>query len=178
MASRSFVETNAFLNGPEYRAAVSQVNEKLGFGIGSDRLSVQEIRALWDACTFFEHINLTEPSPMCSAFSVANNQVFAFHEELDIYYTEGYGTQNRRLTENIQCGLINNLLTFLQPDDNSSEVSRIFIGNAPILSTLMVSLGLFEDDLPMTRHGLSRDHLWKSAWINSKGAHIAAVRYE
>lgn len=174
----SVVEANAFQNGPEFRAAVSQVNEKLGFRIGSDQLSVQDIRTLWEICRFEKAMNLTVPSPMCSAFSVANNEVFEFREDLESYYIFGYGVPNRRLVENIPCELLQNLFRFLQSNDQNDETARIFLTHSSVLQILTVPLRIFEDDLPLSRHSVSRERVWKTSWISPKAANLAVVRYE
>lgn len=174
----STAEADAFQNGPEFRAAISQVNEKLGFHMGTDQLRVQEIRTLWEICRFQKAMNLTRPSPMCSAFSVGNNEVFEFREDLEAYYIFGYGVPNRRLVENLTCGLLQNLLRFIQSNDASDETARIYITHSSVLQILMVSLGIFEDDFVLSRHSMSRERVWKTSWISPKAANLVAVRFE
>lgn len=171
------MEADAFLSGPEFRATVSQVNEKLGFR-GSEQLTVQDIITLWRTCAFVKASNLTIPSPMCAAFSVANNEVLEFRDDLEMYYTTGYGLPNRRLVENLACGLMNNLLRFLQSSDSSDETARIYVSTYSTMMVVAVSLGIFEDDVPLSRHSISRTRVWNTSWISPNGAHLAVVRYE
>lgn len=172
------MEVNAFQNGPEFRATISQVNEKLGFLSGSDQLSVQQVLTLWQMCKFIKAMNLTIPSAMCPAFSVANNEVLEFREDLSTYYGIGYGIPDRRLVDNLTCGLFQDLLRFIQSNDSSDETARVYVSTYPVITILAMSLGLFEDELPLSRHSISKDRLWKTSWISPNGAHMAVVRYE
>lgn len=172
-------EADAFLTGPEFRETMSQVNAKLGF-IGANQLSVQSIRTIWDICRFEKNIDLSVPSAWCTAFSVANNQVFEYHADLDYFYRNGYGVPNRRLVENLSCGLVQNMLRYLQSSNVDEEPARIFGTHSSVLQLFLVALGAFEDNDLLTRHNLAQqmNRQWRTSWISPKGANLAIVRYE
>lgn len=175
----SSTEADAFTNGPEFRQAVTQVNAKLGF-LGSNQLTTQQIRTLWDICRFEKNIDLSRPSPWCSAFSIANNEVFEYHADLEYFYLNGYGVRNRRLVENLNCGLVQDMLRYLQSSDPNEETARIYGTHSSVLHTFLVSLGVFEDENTLTRHniGQSVNRQWRTSWLSPKGGNLAVVRYE
>lgn len=74
-------ESNAFLDGVEFQQTFEQVNRKLGFS-GSNQLSSSEIMILWDFCRFEQGWNLNEPSAWCAGFSIADNAVLEYADDL------------------------------------------------------------------------------------------------
>jgi hypothetical protein len=168
------------MDGPEFREVISQVNSKLGF-TGSDQLSIQKILTLWDVCRYeksFEDEGRT--SVWCGPFSIANNEVLEYLEDLRYYYMFGYGVSNRRIVENLNCGLMQNLLNFLSSTEAVSEAARVFVTSSSNLEAFFVSLGLFEDEQHLTRHNMARqmNRQWRTSWMAPKGANLAVIRYE
>lgn len=143
-------------------------------------MNIQDIRTLWEICRFEKNIDLSVPSAWCSAFSIANNQVFEYHADLEYFYLNGYGVRNRRLVENLNCGLMQNLLRYLQSSNTNEERARIYGTHSTVLQLFMVTLGAFEDQDPLTRHNLAQNmnRLWRTSWMSPKGANLAVVRYE
>jgi multiple inositol-polyphosphate phosphatase / 2,3-bisphosphoglycerate 3-phosphatase len=143
-------------------------------------LSVQDIRTIWEVCRFEKNIDLSLPSAWCSAFSIANNQVFEYHADLEYYYRNSYGIGNRRLVENMSCGLMQDMLRYLQSSNANEERARIYGTHSSVLHMFMVSLGAFEDENALTRHniGQNMNRLWKTSWISPKGGNMAVIRYE
>lgn len=158
---------------------MTQVNNKLGF-IGANQLNVQSIRTIWEICRFQKNIDLSVPSAWCAAFSIANNQVLEYHADLDYFYRNGYGVANRRLVENLNCGLMQDLLRYLQSNNVNEETARIYGVHSSALQLFLVALGAFEDEVPLTRHNLAQQmtRQWRTSWISPKGANLAVVRYE
>jgi Histidine phosphatase superfamily (branch 2) len=175
--SQLTTEKDAFEEGPEFMQMLSQVNAKLGF-FGSDELSNIDVRTLWKWC-FFEDTGNTE-APWCSAFSIANHPVLDYRKDLDYYYTRGYGLSNRRLAENLNCDLMQNLLSYLQSDSSTEERVRIFGTHSRTLQLLLVSMGLFEDEFPPTRHNYAQQmtRQWRTGLNAPNGGNLAVIRYE
>lgn len=158
---------------------MSQVNAKLGF-FNSNQLNVRAISTLWAICRFEKNIDLRVPSAWCSAFSIANNQVFEYHADLEYFYSNGYGVRNIRLVENLNCGLMQNLLRYLQSNNANDESARIFGIHSSGLQLFLVSLGVFEDRDQLTRHNIAQQmtRQWRTSWLSPKGGNLAVVRYE
>lgn len=175
----STTEANAFSLGPEFRETMSQVNQKLGF-TGANQLNGRTISTIWDICRFEKTMDLRAPSPWCTSFSVRNNQVLEYHADLEYYYRNGYGVANRRLVQNLNCGLMQDMLRFLNSSDSAEEPVRIYGTHSSALQLFLVSLGVFQDEDELTRHNVDQQmtRQWKTSWISPKGANLAIVRYE
>ncbi|XP_037029400.1 multiple inositol polyphosphate phosphatase 1-like [Bradysia coprophila] len=174
-------ESDAFEEGPEYQEMSTQISSKLGFH-GSHTLSAEQILALIYICEFEQIYDLNSTSPLCAAFSVANFQVLEYRQDLFRYYLYGYGQfpNYRRLYENINCHLIQDMLHYLRSNDSSDPRARIFNAeNIPMMFILNV-LGVYEDPVPLTRHNLAQQtfRLWRSSHLSPKAANLAVVRYD
>lgn len=156
---------------------LSQVNAKLGFS-GSFELSSREVRTLWEWCRYEETSQLE--SPWCFAFSVANHAVLDYYEDLRFYYNQGYGFSNRRLAENLNCELVQDLLRYLQSTSATEPRVKVFGTHSSTLQLFLVSMGFFEDDFAMTRHNFAQQTLrqWRTGIATPKGANLAVIRYE
>lgn len=173
------VEQNEFVEGPEYQEMITQVSAKLGFH-GAHTLRAVEVETLITICRYEQIWDLNITSPWCGAFSIANHQVLEYYEDLEYYYKVGYGYTNyRRLFENLNCFLMQDMLTFLRSNDPSDHKARIFNTHSTILQLVLVTLGVFEDDVHLTRHNFAQqtNRLWKSSSVAPMGTNIAVIRY-
>lgn len=125
-------------------------------------------------------MDLSVPSAWCSAFSIANNQILEYHADLTYFHGFGYGVENRLLVENLNCGLMQDLLTYLQSNDTNEERARVYGTHSTNLQMFLVSLGAFEDQDLLTRHNLAQqmNRQWRTSWISPKGGNLAVIRYE
>lgn len=172
-------ERDAFEQGPEYEQMMDQVNAKLGF-TGSNRLTNEQVRTIWDWCRFEQTSQPSQPAAFCAAFSMANHEVLNYYKDLAYYYNQGYGTPNRRLVENLNCGLMQNLLNALQSQSSTQGRLRIFGAHTNTLQLFWVMMGAFEDDFGPTRHNFAQQalRLWRTGLISSKGSNLAMIRFE
>lgn len=173
-------EQQEFGEGPEYQEMLTQVSTKLGFH-GSNALRRFEVETLANICRFEQIWDIDNPSPICAAFSVANFQVMEYFHDLEFYYNMGYGfPTHRRLFENLHCELFQNLLNFIRSDDPSDHNARIFISHTTTINLMMVTLGAFEDAVPLTRHNFAQQTFrqWRSSLFSQMNANIAVIRYE
>lgn len=173
-------ESVAFLEGPEYQEMLTQVSAKLGFH-GSQVLRSSDVLLLSRICEYDQIFDLNSTSPLCAAFSVANYEVLEYQADLSIYYSSGYGHTNyRRLFENMICFLIQDLMQFFESYDVNDHKARLFSGNALPVMLALVSLGAFEDNVPLTRHNFAQQtqRLWKTSLTTPMGNNLAVVRYE
>lgn len=168
------------MEGPEYQEMVMQVSKKLGFH-GSHTLSVEEVQTLSTICRFEQIWDTNGTSPLCAGFSVANQQVNDYWEDLDFYYRWGYGLRNyRRFFENLFCHLIQDMLHFLRSNDPNDYKARIFSAHISAIKIALVTLGAVKDEVPLTRHNFAQQtfRLWKSSLICPMAANLAVIRYE
>lgn len=135
---------------------------------------------MWNICRFEKNIDLRAPSAWCTAFSIANNQVFEYYSDLDYFYRNGYGLRNRRLAENLNCELMQDLLRYLQSNDNNDSTARVYGTHSSTFQLFSIALGIFEDEFPLTRHNFAQqiNRQYRSSWMSPKGGNLAVVRYE
>lgn len=172
-------EQDAFRDGPEYQEMAQQVSAKLGFH-GSRVLRNNEIDILASFCKYEQIWYLNKTSAYCGGFSVANHQVYEYYWDLDVYYRFGYGYSNhRKLFENMNCFLMQDMLRFLQSNDVDYK-AKIFNTNNAIFLMFLLHFGVYEDDVPLTRHNFAQQtkRLWKSSLISPMATNLAIIRYE
>lgn len=74
-------EREAFENGPEFEEVLLQVNRKLGF-TGANLLNLDTIVVIYEWCRFEAGAYPDAIAAWCSPFSVANNNVLEYWEDL------------------------------------------------------------------------------------------------
>jgi len=172
-------EAAAFDEGVEMRQLVVQLNQRLGF-IGHNQLSMQTIRAIWDACRHEKNSNLTIPQELCAVFSIAHNQLLEYQEDLSTYNSHGYGNPQHALRNNLPCGLIQDMLNHLT-STTDENTARIYITDGTtMLVFLSGGLQVFDDEESITRHNFEQQgrRLWRSSWLNPKATNLAVIRYD
>lgn len=174
-------EQLAFVDGPEYQEMLTQVSTKLGFH-GAQQLRQAEVNTLVNLCRFEQIWNINGTSPMCAAFSFANHQVLEYFEDLHFFYRFGYGhaTEYRTLFESINCLLVQDMLRFIQSNDPNDHTAKLYGGHTAMVQLILVTLGLFEDEVPLTRHNFAQQtsRQWRTSRISPKAANLVVVRYE
>ncbi|CAO1429350.1 unnamed protein product [Diamesa serratosioi] len=145
-------EQLAFEEGPEYQEMLSQVNTKLGFS-GSSEMNT---------------------------FSIANHAILEYYYDIGDYYLTGYGGAPRRLYENLNCNLIQDMLRFMESTDSGDQLAKIFGTHSSALQLFLVSLGVFDDASSLNRHNYAQQTFrqWKTSFLTPKGANLAVVRYD
>ncbi|CAO1438543.1 unnamed protein product [Diamesa hyperborea] len=173
------VEQLAFEEGTEFQEMLSQVNTKLGF-FGSSQMSSQDVRTMWEFCRFDQTSNLEESSAWCTAFSIANHAVLEYYYDIGDFYATGYGGVPRRLFENLNCNLMQDMLRFMESTDSGDQVAKIFGTHSSALQLFLVSLGVFDDASSLNRHNYAQQTFrqWRTSLLTPKGANLAVIRYD
>jgi len=176
----------AFANGPEFEEMMEQINRKLGFH-GSSQLSVDVVLVMWEWCrfetaTYFElsDSEIGDPSPWCIPFSIAHNQILEYYQDLGYYHFTGYGVRNQRLIENLNCGLMQDLINHLQSDNSTDQMVRVFVTYSQMLQALMVTLGAFRDVPNLHQHNFAQQtsRHWQTSLMTPNAANFVVVRYD
>lgn len=179
-------ERLAFREGPEMLELVQQVNSKLGFH-PSNQLNVTQVLSMWNLCRFkiaatFELSNSEtgDDSPWCAAFSVAHHLILEYYGDLGYFYLAGYGVRNQRLLENLNCGVMQDLLRHMQSENDDEPTARIFMSYEEEVQAMLVLLGTFRDVWPQHRHNFAQQtgRNWLTSSIAPFGANLAVVRFE
>lgn len=131
---------------------------------------------MWQLCRFEQAADTSKPSPWCSVFSQDDVAVLEYGEDLGYYYEAGYGFS---MNKNILCEAMQNLLLFLKNDGDEAP-ARILVTHSTSMQLLLVSLGLYEDDVALTRYNFAeqRDRLWRTSQQTAFASNLAVVRYE
>lgn len=176
----------AFGEGPEMQEMIQQVNDKLGFR-GSNRLNLNQTVDMWQWCRFkvgttFETSNSETGGngTWCAAFSVANQLVLEYWLELVFYHRNGHGLRNQRLLQNLNCGVLQDLIRHMQSESGADGMARIFVGDPSSIHLLLVALGSFRDVWNLHRHNYAQqlDRLWRESLITPFNGNVAVIRYE
>lgn len=174
----NLIEMDAFELGPEFAEMLEQVNRKLGF-FGANQLNSRDVRTVWDFCKFEQGWDPLTPSPWCAAFSIANHAIMDYLEDLDYYYDMGYGG-DVPLFANMNCLIMQEMLRYLESNDPNDHLARMYNSHSRPLQLLLVTLGLFDGDAPLTRHNFAQQMLreWRSSYIAPMGSNLSIVRFE
>lgn len=179
-------QRDAFRQGPEIQEMVEQVNSRLGF-LGTSQLSFATVQAMWEMCRFetgsrFEtsFSEIGDDIPWCVPFSVAHHLLMEYYEDLGHFYFSGYGVRNQRLLENLNCGLMQDLLTHIQSEDDSDQMARIFVSYTQEIQLMLVAFGTFRDVWPIHQHNYAQQasRNWLTSLISPLAANLAIVRHE
>lgn len=81
-------ERTRFRNGPEMQRVVGAVSKRLGY---EQRLSFEDVHLMFAMCRFENAIHPDKTSPWCSVFCRDEVEVMEYDEDLDYYWTDGYG---------------------------------------------------------------------------------------
>ncbi|KAJ6632676.1 Multiple inositol polyphosphate phosphatase 1 [Pseudolycoriella hygida] len=165
-------EMAAFEKGAEYDIVISNVNKKLG----GTSASKSNVRSMWQLCRFEQAADLSKPAPWCSVFSVDDVKVLEYGEDLGYYYEAGYGFN---MNKNVLCEAMQNLLNFLKNDKNEAP-ARILVSHSTSMQLLLVALGLYEDETPLTRSNFAeqQSRKWRTSQQTAFASNLAVVRYD
>ena len=179
-------EREAFGKGPEVEQMLDEVNNRLGFR-GSNQLSFNTVWIMWEWCRFetaseFElsESPIGEASVWCAPFSIAHHAIFEYYADLGYYYFTGYGVRNQRLIENLNCGLMQDLLTHIQDDSADSQVSKVYVTQSQIVQAFLVILGAMRDEHHLHQHNFAQQSFrhWKTTFLTPNAGNLAIIRFE
>lgn len=165
---------------------MEQVNRKLGFH-GSNQLSVESVLTMWDWCRYetastfeFSSSPTGDNATWCAPFSVTHQLLLEFFEDLTHFYFSRYGVRNQRLLENLSCGLMQDLLTLMQSEDDTDQLARIFVSYTQEIQGMLVALGAFRDAFPPHQHNYAHQssRQWATSLLAVQASNLAVVRYE
>ncbi|KAG4073282.1 hypothetical protein HA402_008628 [Bradysia odoriphaga] len=176
----------AFRDGPEIQEMIQQVNAKLGFH-ASNQLNFNQVFTMWNWCRFtvgvtFETSNSETGgnSSWCAPFSVNHHLLLEYFEDLGFFYSSGYGVRNQRLLENLNCGVLQDLLRHMQSENDADTLARIFMTYTDEVQAMLVALGSFRDVWPIHQHNFAQQsgRNWLTSLIASFSSNLAVVRFD
>lgn len=175
-----YPEQISFAGTPEFLEMLEQVNMKLGF-VGYEQKSFDEIEKLMTQCRYEQTYDHDKPSVFCAAFSYANHQLYEYFYDLMNNFRSGYGnTDYRNLYENLSCALLQEMLTYLMSTDLNDQKAKIFYAHDVTLQLLFVSMGLFEDKVPLRGDNFAQQTMrqWKASSLTPMAVNMAVIKYK
>jgi len=175
----------AFQRGAEVVELINEVNRKLGFQ--SNVLNFESILSMWEWCRFETSMSFElsdsetgGDAPWCAPFSVGHHLLMEYWADLGHFYFSGYGVRNQRLLENLNCGLLQDLIRLLQSEDPTDRTARIYLSYTQELQLMLVALGSFRDTWPLHQHNYAQQsgRNWLTSLIAPLGSNLGVVRYD
>lgn len=173
-------EQAAFEIRPEVREMVAQVNRRLGLR-GSSQLSFDDVLLAWEWCRFETGSSDGFISAAwCIPFSAEHHAVLEYYRDIGYSHFTGYGVRNQRLIENLNCGLVQDMLTMMQSNNVNDQTVRIYSSFSQIVQAFLVTLGAFRDEEPLNEFNFAihSNRHWKTSFLTPNAAHLVVVRYE
>lgn len=176
----------AFELGPEVQELIQQLNRRLGFH-STKQLNFTQIFIMWARCRYKTGITFEKSGSeigadgtWCAPFSVAHHVILEYYEDLRAFHSLGYGVRNRRLLENLSCGLIQDLMHHMLSENDTDTMARIFVTYLEEHHFVLVALGTFTDLWPLHEYNFAQQsgRSWSSSSMASFGSNISVVRYE
>jgi multiple inositol-polyphosphate phosphatase / 2,3-bisphosphoglycerate 3-phosphatase len=178
-ASNTQAERDRWQNSAEFQQTLNTINNRLGL-VGGQRMSARQMRTMWEICQFEQLWYPATTAPFCGVISPFDNLRLEYFEDIDEFYTAGYGLNPVRLAENLPCNLMQDMLQFLTSTNPNEETVRIYSSHQTAFLLFVTSLGIFRDAVPITAANFEQqaNRLWVTSRMTPMAANIAAVRYK
>lgn len=178
VAENTQVVRDQWQNSAEFQATLTRINDKLGLE-GGQRLTARQTRTMWEICQFEQLWFSNQDAPFCGAVSPFDNLRLEYFDDIDDYYTGGWGLNPVRLGENLNCNLMQDLLGFLTSNNPNEETVRIYSAHQTAFQLFLLSLGVFGGDPPLVPGNFDQliNREWQIARLAPMAANIAVVRY-
>lgn len=178
-ASNTEVVRGQWQNSAEFQAMLTRINDKLGLQ-GGQRLSARQTRTMWEICQFEQLWYPERSAPFCGAISPFDNLRLEYFEDIDEYYTSGWGLNPLRLGENLNCNIIQDLMSFLTSNNPNEETVRISSAHQTSFQLFLVGLGVFGNDDPLVPANFPQqaNREWNTSRMSPMATNIAVVRYK
>ncbi|XP_069164443.1 multiple inositol polyphosphate phosphatase 1 isoform X1 [Procambarus clarkii] len=161
------LETRLFEEGEEMTSVVFNVSRRLGVPLVLD-----EVLVLYDACRFYKAWDPPSAAAWCVVFTPDDLKVLEYWQDLDYYYTNGYG---HAINYEMACPPVQDLLQhFSAVVEGQEEPSGVFhFSHSEALQPVMTRLGLFLDSKPLTHDHEDPDRLWRTSRHGSFATNVA-----
>lgn len=178
-ASDTQVVRGQWQNSAEFQQTLNNINDKLGL-VGGQRLSARQMRTMWEICQFHQLWYPNEDAPYCGAISPFDNLRLEYFEDIDQYYTSGWGLNPLRLAQNLPCPLMQDLLDLMSSTNPAQENVRIYSTHQTAFELFLVALGVFGNDPPLTATNFAQqaNREWRISRLAPMMTNIVAVRYK
>ncbi|XP_015111808.1 multiple inositol polyphosphate phosphatase 1 [Diachasma alloeum] len=166
-----------FLRGHEFSDLIRNVSSRLGFQY---QLSADKIRSMYDMCRYEKAWAVEKLSPWCAIFSNEELKVMEYTEDLEYYYTAGYG---REVNKIIGCfplqDMMNRFRSLEQNDANDKPKGIFYFTHTVTILSFLRNLGAFQDSEPLTANNYRNmmRRRWSTSALAPFSSNVVAVFY-
>ncbi|XP_012225386.2 multiple inositol polyphosphate phosphatase 1 [Linepithema humile] len=168
----STLEKIKFLNSTIVRDMLNNIKNRIGCNINYETAHLMYIM-----CAFETAWNHSTVSPWCLVFSLNDFKVFEYAEDLELYWTDGYGYS---LTYEQACPALKDMFDFFKSKDGV-KTTAYFTHSGTILK-LLALLGVAKDTHPLMHNSLVLDkedkRVWRTSMIDAFASNMAFVLYD
>lgn len=166
------LEKTKFLNSTIVRDMLKNIKNRIGYNVDYETAHLMYI-----ICAFETALNHSTISPWCKIFSLNDFKVFEYVEDLEFYWTDGYGYS---LTYEQACPALKDMFDFFESKDEL-KTTAYFTHSGTILK-LLALLGVAKDAHPLTHNTFTLEkedeRAWRSSMIDAFASNIAFVLYD
>ncbi|XP_065205101.1 multiple inositol polyphosphate phosphatase 1-like [Planococcus citri] len=171
-------ETELFQKSDFMKSIIANVSLRLGF---SDQLSFDEIYLMYETCAYENAANTNSNPPFCAVFSTKELKVLEYINDMNEYYSRGYGNQ---LASHLGCIVIRDMLTSLinaSQDVEGINKGKFLFTQSDVLLPATVKLGLHKEKERLGHNNykkLIKRRKWRLSIFDSFAANIIAALYK
>ena len=142
-------------------------------------LAEKDITAIWDICRYETAWNKGIYSPWCNVFSMESISILEYREDLNYYYSEGYGFNvTLDMTQPLWSDLLTRLEEVKQHPTSITNSTVLLFTHSTATFPFMASLGLYKDESPITAADWPANTLnrkWKTSKIASFATNLMFI---
>eukprot|EP00727_Mastigamoeba_balamuthi_P011293 m51a1_g6787 hypothetical protein (426) ;mRNA; r:184714-186247 len=154
-------------------------NIALATGLPADQMVSQGmVPIMWDTCTFEYTVLGAANTKWCSVFTAADAKLLEFAEDIDKYYTSGYGVD---VSYKIAAPLVQDIFQYFNnvvTGAKSTPKAKLMFAHAETMLPLKALLGLHKDAKPLTAAWTEAERearQWRNSEISTMATNLAFV---
>ena len=144
------------------------------------KMDSSEMQLLWNMCSFERSKSPWCQYPAwCSVFTMDDLKLWQFSNDLEYYYTYGYGS--KEITHQMTQPLFEDLFSHFDKLVSNTTILKSSIlnfGHDSTVQTLLSALGLFRDDHNLLASDWPDDYSWKTSHIVPFATNIGIILYQ
>eukprot|EP00727_Mastigamoeba_balamuthi_P011281 m51a1_g6776 hypothetical protein (486) ;mRNA; r:124841-126507 len=167
-------EQQAFLKA-QMPAIAAKVAQKTNIS-ADDLVSQGMLPVMWDTCTFEQTV--LGSSKWCSLFDEDDAKLFEYAEDLDKYYTSGYGIS---VSYKIAAPLVQSIFSYASDvvtGAKDTPRAKLMFAHAETLMPLKAILGMHKDATPLTASWTAAQRearKWRASTMSTMATNLAFV---
>ena len=163
---KSLQEQKLFENSETFQTELIQPLSELL----TQNLTMDQIDAIWVACTFGQAWNPNKLSPWCGIFTKHRLELMEFREDLEYYWVDSYGQE---VNFKPACVLLNDVIEKFESENSKDNI--LYFSHSGAILKLLAFLGIDKPKEDLKHDSNIRKRLWGTSKIDSFASNIAFV---